>query len=187
MGPVDLPCLHAMQEYGYLMCLILSLANLGVQGLPKGPFKCCPSCAAAGSSCPLHSVCVDFNFSLTHLARVASADVRLLPPNQLHFLPQSSYAALINDSGSAAADAEAERACSDFNAARVLARTSDKVSQNAYCCGLSAICLLVPCSHVSGTPSCILVRHFSTGHNRSSLSCPSYETLSFPAPTCHAV
>ena len=93
------------QEYGYLMCVIMVLANLGVQGLPSGPLCDCPCCWAAGeqapaegdveqqqppegqgSKRPLPGINVDFCFSLCHLACCGTAELQLPPPNQRLFL-----------------------------------------------------------------------------------------------------
>ena len=117
-----------LQEYGYLMCTIVLLVNLGVQGGPTGPLAGCPCCAGASSERPLHGICVDFNFTLTHLASRGSAHIQQPPPNHQLFLRDAATTALLLDSNAAAAaQTEAERACSDFNAARALARTSEKV------------------------------------------------------------
>ena len=116
------------------MCALMQLANLGVRGLPKGPLAACAVCAKAGMECPLHSICLDFNFALSHLFRCGSADIQLAPPNQMLYLHFATYAALLvlNPSSAAAGDAAAALACSDFNAATSLARTSEKVCTT--CC-----------------------------------------------------
>ena len=99
-----------------------------MQGLPSGPLAECACCARASQACPLHSINIDFNFGLVHNARCGSTSVRLAPPNRRLYLHSAEYDALIADSANAAAaDAEADRACSDFNAAKVLARTSETV------------------------------------------------------------
>ena len=115
-----------LQEYGYLQCALMQLSTLGVQGLPRGPLALCPCCSVAGPDCPLH-INIDFNFNLTHLSSCGSSSVRQLPPNQQLFLPTADVEQLLQAGGSAAAAAEAERACSEFDAARELGRTSDKV------------------------------------------------------------
>ena len=124
LPPAALPC--CAQEYGYLMCAVMELIKLGVQGIPTGPLSCCPCCADAR---PLHSLNVDFNFSLCHFAHCASATVREPPPNHNLFLHGQSVSELMRaaNSDSTAAQADADRACSDFDAARALSRTSDKV------------------------------------------------------------
>ena len=102
---VKLLTIWVTQEYGYLMCAIMVLANLGVQGLPSGPLSDCPCCWAAGgqapaegdaqqpqllegqgSKHPLPGMNVDFCFSLCHLARFGIAELQLPPPNQWLFL-----------------------------------------------------------------------------------------------------
>ena len=99
-----------------------------MQGLPSGPLAECACCARASQACPLHSINIDFNFGLVHNARCGSKSVRLAPPNRRRYLHSAEYDALIADSANAAAaDAEADRACSDFNAVKVLARTSETV------------------------------------------------------------
>ena len=101
------------------MCTIVLLVNLGVQGGPTGPLAGCPCCAGASSERPLHGICVDFNFTLTHLASRGSAHIQQPPPNHQLFLRDAATTALLLDSNAAAAaQTEAERACSDFNAAR---------------------------------------------------------------------
>jgi hypothetical protein len=110
------------------MCALMKLANLGVLGLASGPLHGCAVCAEACSARALHSLCADFNFSLRHLARCASSGIQVKPPNVELFLFYSEYAALLTGSTNASAcDAAAALACSDFNAATPLARTSEKV------------------------------------------------------------
>jgi hypothetical protein len=90
-----------LQEYGYLMCTIVLLVNLGVQGGPTGPLAGCPCCAGASSERPLHGICVDFNFTLTHLASRGSAHIQQPPPNHQLFLRDAATAALLLDSNAA--------------------------------------------------------------------------------------
>lgn len=106
------------------MCTIMMLIHLGVQNLPTGPLHECPCCAEAR---PLHSINIDFNFSLAHWVKCGTSAVQLRPPNSRIFLHDKKVVDMVAGSD-AAAQADADRACSDFNAARVLARTSDKVS-----------------------------------------------------------
>ena len=108
------------------MCTIMCLALLGVAG-PSGPLSDCPCCAGANPQRPLRSISIDFCFSLVHLARCGSSSIELVPPNLRLYLLGQQVAALLGSPVSAAAEAEAERACSDFNAAKAMARTSDKV------------------------------------------------------------
>jgi len=118
------------QEYGYLMCAIMLLANLGVQGLPSGPLSDCPCCWAAGENMPLPGINVDFCFALCHLARCGTAGLQLAPPNQRLFLnhhPDISELLKTGANSSAAAQAEPDASCSDFDAAKVLGRTDEKV------------------------------------------------------------
>jgi hypothetical protein len=114
-----------MQEYGYLRCALLPLANLGVQDLPSGPLSICAACTGAQH---VHSISIDFCYSLSHFAKCGSADVALSAPNQQLFLASPEIKQLLADStGNAGAQADADRTCSEFNAARVVGRTSDKV------------------------------------------------------------
>lgn len=107
----------------------MDLSSLGVAGLPAGPLARCP-CCYRGS---VH-INADFCFGLCHFARCGTASVELQPPNTQLFLHSQTAAELVrqaNNRGSAAAaaQAEADRACSDFNAASAMARTSEKVGQ----------------------------------------------------------
>ena len=111
------------------MCTLMVLANLGVDSLPAGPLAGCPACAGACCDRPLHSINIDFCYSLQHLARCGTAAVQQLPPNQQLFMRGEHVGQLLQGGGSAAAAAEAERACSDFDAATALGRTSEKVTQ----------------------------------------------------------
>ena len=105
----------------------MNLSNLGVAGIPTGPLSRCP-CCFSGS---LH-INADFCFGLCHFARCGTASVRLQPPNSQLFLQGQETSQLVQQASTpsgaaAAAQAEADRACSDFNAASVMARTSEKV------------------------------------------------------------
>lgn len=125
------------------------LANLGVRGLPSGPLSDCPCCWAAGeqapaegdaeqqqpeegqgSKRPLPGINIDFCFSLCHLARCGTAELQLPPPNQRLFLNHQPGVGDLLKTGansSAAAQADPDAACSDFDAAKVLGRTDEKV------------------------------------------------------------
>lgn len=125
------------------MCLLALLANLGVQGMGGSrPLADCPCCADA----PEVHINADFNFSLTHLAKCGTSNVRLPAPNALLFLDSAKAAQLVeaaNGDRAAAAPVEADRACSDFDAARILGRTSEKVKM---CLASSCPCLhACPC------------------------------------------
>lgn len=132
-----------LQEYNYLQCAVMQLSNLGVS-VSTSPVSDCPCCADADE---LHSINIDFNFSLNHLGQCGTADVRLPPPNSRLFLRHPAVATLLQQanaegSASAAAQAEADRACSDFDAARIMGRTSDKVGCMQTCRHCS--CFLAP-------------------------------------------
>jgi hypothetical protein len=115
-----------VQEFGYLMCAILSLVSLGVEGVPSGPLAVCPCCSSEGAAVHMN---FDFNYSLSHLAHCGTASVQQQPPNSELFLQGAQLAELLKDSTSGAtAQVDPERACSDFDAARVMGRTSEKVS-----------------------------------------------------------
>eukprot|EP00887_Chlorella_sp_A99_P005668 scaffold1.g5668.t1 len=134
-----------LMEYGYLMCTLMVLANLGVQGLPSGPLAGCPPCAGAGHDRPLHSINIDFCYTLQHLARCGTASVQQLPPNQQLFMRGEHAGQLLQGGGSAEAAAEADRACSDFDAATALGRTSEKcdvTAVGAALCRHSSVALL---------------------------------------------
>ncbi len=131
------------------MCAVVVLANLGVQGLPSGPLSDCLCCWAAGeqaraegdveqqqplevqgSKRPLPGINIDFCFSLCHLARCGTAELQLPPPNQRLFLnhhPDVGGLLRTGANSSAVAQAESDAACSDFDAAKVLGRTDEKV------------------------------------------------------------
>lgn len=124
--------MHDAQEYGYLMCAIMVLANLGVQGLPSGPLSDCPCCWAAGENTPLPGINVDFCFALCHLARCGTAGLQLAPPNQRLFLnhhPGTGDLLKTGADSSVGAQAQADASCSDFDAAKVLGRTDEKVGK----------------------------------------------------------
>lgn len=131
-----------LQEYGYLMCTLMMLANLGVQGLPSGPLSDCPCCSAAGESTPLPGINIDFCFALCHLARCGTAELQLPPPNQqLYLNHHPGVCELLKANSSAAAQTEPDTACSDFDAAKVLGRTDEKVGMQE---GVGRACCLVP-------------------------------------------
>lgn len=117
-----------LQEYGYLMCTLMLLSSLGVAGLPEGPLAACPPCAGSNVDRPLHSINIDFCFGLPHFAQCGTASVKQPPPNHQLFLRGPHVQEMLQAGGGAAAAAEAERACSDFDAATALARTSEKAS-----------------------------------------------------------
>ena len=123
-----LPHLHLpLCRSGYVDCQLMNLSNLGVAGIPTGPLSRCP-CCFSGS---LH-INADFCFGLCHFARCGTASVKLQPPNSQLFLQGKGTSQLVQQASTpsgaaAAAQAEADRACSDFNAASVMARTSEKV------------------------------------------------------------
>jgi hypothetical protein len=77
---------------------------------------------------------IDFCYGLCHLARCGTSALKQPPPNQQLYLCQEDVAALAQEEASSNAatteQADAERSCSDFDAARVAGRTSDKVG----CC-----------------------------------------------------
>ncbi|PSC71951.1 Tcr1 transposon ORF2 [Micractinium conductrix] len=109
----------------------MNLSNLGVAGIPTGPLSRCP-CCFSGS---LH-INADFCFGLCHFARCGTASVKLQPPNSQLFLQGKGTSQLVQQASTpsgaaAAAQAEADRACSDFNAASVMARTSEKCDVTA--------------------------------------------------------
>ena len=113
---------------------LMDLSSLGVQGIPTGHLSRCPCCARA-HALGLH-INVDVCFGLCHFARCSSADVQLRPPNAQLFLASPAAQALVRQaSGSTAGagQAEAEHACSDFNAAKAMARTSEKVGEPPLC------------------------------------------------------
>lgn len=114
------------------MCTLMLLANLGVQGLPAGPLAACPVCCCGGEpSHPGIHINVDFCFGLPHLARCGTSIVKQLPPNHQLYLDSPAADGLLSGGSSdvaADAQAEAERACSDFDAAKALGRTSEKAS-----------------------------------------------------------
>eukprot|EP00887_Chlorella_sp_A99_P005819 scaffold1.g5819.t1 len=83
---------------------------------------------SSGPGCPLHSINIDFNFGLVHLFRCGTAHVSLQPPNQEVYPTGEHVQQLLQGAGTAEAAAEAERACSDFDAASAVGRKSDKVS-----------------------------------------------------------
>lgn len=124
------------QEYGYLKCALMQLPTLGVQDSAVRPLSACAACDGAAG---VH-INVDFNFSLSHFARCGTSDVRLSPPNSLHFLRGGVVDDHLLVSGGAAAAAPTDTpACSDFDAARVLGRTSQSV-RGCRACTLSVWC-----------------------------------------------
>ena len=159
-----------MQEYGYLKCMLAEPASLGVQGLERGVVSACPCCWGAGLDIwvrastpeeqaaqdelrtklggirPLLGINIDFNFTLQHYLNCGSSSVRLAPPNQRYYMPalgsEESRALLFDGGAAAAATAAAARACSDFDAARVLARTSEKASFLETVCDVRALSAL---------------------------------------------
>ncbi|PSC68010.1 Very-long-chain (3R)-3-hydroxyacyl-[acyl-carrier] dehydratase PASTICCINO 2 [Micractinium conductrix] len=112
---------EALMEYGYLQCATMKLAALGVQGCEERPLSSCAACDGA----PVH-INLDFNFSLCHNAKCGTSDVQLPPPNSQHYLRGEAVNQLLLESSGAAGTAAAADtpACSDFDAARVLGRTS---------------------------------------------------------------
>ena len=121
------------QEYGFLMCMLMVLPYLAVVGGATGILAECPCCAAAGPDRPLHSLNIDFCFGLPHLAGSGTASVQLRPPNTQLYVHGPHVGELLLQVSSGAVAADAERACSDFNAATALARTSEKASL-VICC-----------------------------------------------------
>ncbi|PSC76086.1 serine threonine [Micractinium conductrix] len=107
---------EALKEYGYLQCATMKLAALGVQGCEERPLASCAACDGA----PVH-INMDFNFSLCHNAKCGTSDVQLP-----HYLRGEAVNQLLLESSGAAGTAAAADtpACSDFDAARVLGRTS---------------------------------------------------------------
>ena len=103
----------------------MELGSLGVQGIPTGRPSGCPCCAGASG---IH-LNLDFNFGLGHWLRCGTAAPKQPPPNQKLYLCIEDVGSLAEaaTTSSAAVQAETDRACSDFNAAEVLGRTSDKV------------------------------------------------------------
>ena len=87
---LTLPTLPCVQEYCYLKCAVMQVANLGVQGIPTGPLAGCPCCAIARSV----DIKIDFNFGLSHLSRCASSDVQLEPSRKLAGCCRTPAAAL---------------------------------------------------------------------------------------------
>lgn len=114
-----------VQEYGYLMCALMQLAALGVQGAPTGPLSGCPCCHGAQG---IH-INVDFCFQLCHLQRCGTSGVQLAPPNQQLYIDNAAAQALLSSTSSSPADAAEGGSvpCSDFDAAQALGRTSEKV------------------------------------------------------------
>ncbi|PSC76296.1 Tcr1 transposon ORF2 [Micractinium conductrix] len=113
--------LLSVPEYGYLQCATMKVAALGVQGCEERPLSSCAACDGA----PVH-INMDFNFSLCHNAKCGTSDVQLPPPNSQHYLRGEAVNQLLLESSGAAGTAAAADtpACSDFDAARVLGRTS---------------------------------------------------------------
>ena len=102
---------------------LMHLDNLDVQGLPQGPLAECPACAGA----PDMHVCIDFCFSAVTRSRGPASHMRGVDPdNKRVFVDVDTYVAEL-EQGDAAKQAatDADHACSDFNAARALSRTSD--------------------------------------------------------------
>ena len=126
--PLPTPC--PPQEYGYLDCAIRRLDNLGVDVSVVPLWSCC-------HGAPCVHLNTDFSYALCHYARCGTAELQLRPHNDqlyLHGLDvdallagcASSSAAAGGAAGGAAAD---EAPCSDFDAARVMGRTSEKVGR----------------------------------------------------------
>lgn len=132
------------------MCALMMLSCLGVLGLASGPLAECPCCAGDGM---LPGISVDFCFALPHLARCGSSSVQLRPPNSKLFLDDAAMSQQLASASSTMGEpaADADRACSDFNAARVLARTSEKVG--AHLPAMPACPLFVACLVASSSPS----------------------------------
>ena len=136
------------QEYGYLQCATIKLAALGVQGCEERPLSSCAACDGA----PVH-INMDFNFSLCHNAKCGTSDVQLPPPNSQHYLRGEAVNQLLLESSGAAGTAAAADtpACSDFDAARVLGRTSKSV--RGLLPGCAAVCVPpTTCNHTWGLP-----------------------------------
>lgn len=130
------------------MCMPMKLSNVGVEGLPTGPLADCSCCSAAGTLLelevdsaehkqlqqalggmrPLPAINIDFCFGLPHSASCGTADLHLLPPNQQLFLDPVERLEVqdLLKTGSSVPTGP-DRACSDFDAATALGRTSDKV------------------------------------------------------------
>ena len=151
------------------MCLLALLANLGVQGMGGSrPLADCPCCADAAE---VH-INADFNFSLTHLAKCGTSNVRLPAPNALLFLDSAKAAQLVeaaNGDRAAAAPVEADRACSDFDAARILGRTSEKVPC-LFMPMLACMCNVVP-PNVYGLACCSARRPLGCPPPPNTLAC----------------
>ena len=114
------------QEYGYLMCTLMHLVNLGVHEEGPLPLADCPACAGA----PDAHLNIDFCFGITTLANCAAATTRGMdPPNTRVFMDVGTSVAQLQQGVVAPnqAAADADHACSEFNAATALARKSDKV------------------------------------------------------------
>lgn len=112
---LTLPTLPCVQEYCYLKCAVMQVANLGVQGIPTGPLAGCPCCATARSI----DIDIDIDFGLGHLSLCASSDVLLEPPNQRLSLRVEEVGRLLSDvirSASGTAAAVDDAPCSDFDA-----------------------------------------------------------------------
>ena len=96
-------------------------------GIPTGPVSGCAACALAR---PVPSINIDFNFGLSHLAACGTSRVELDPPNKQLYPDMAAILPMLaaNSSSTDLAGAHAQiDACNDFNAARLLGRTSEKV------------------------------------------------------------
>ena len=128
--PLPTPC--PPQEYGYLDCAIRRLDNLGVD-VSVVPLWSCPCCHGA----PCVHLNTDFSYALCHYARCGTAELQLRPHNDQLYLHGLDVDALLAGcasssaaAGGAAGGAAADKApCSDFDAARVMGRTSERVGR----------------------------------------------------------
>ena len=104
----------------------MHLVNLGVHEEGPLPLADCPACAGA----PDAHLNIDFCFGITTLANCAAATTRGMdPPNTRVFMDVGTSVAQLQQGVVAPnqAAADADHACSEFNAATALARKSDKV------------------------------------------------------------
>lgn len=123
---LDLLLGNALLQYQYVVCWLALLVNLGV-GVPPDTLADCAGCwRQALSPAGIHSVYIDFCFKLVHLAKCTWVWGYQEAPNRRYYLPQEDVRAF-QTSPSSMEKVEANKDCSDFKAAEVLARRSGKV------------------------------------------------------------